>query len=235
MDSPVTSCAGAAESGIARWEASPDLIARGDFEVSRPMSTPSTGLSPMDPPHLGEVLTDSAETSSHSSCGEKRLTSTSKKRDRRRTPEPFGSGRPARRRSSWSSATRRGASTTTSGWSGTARWRAGRSPRASRWSRGSSTWPSTSRITRSSTADFEGEIPAGEYGAGTVEIWDRGTYELVEEKKNGGLTVRLHGERLEGPGRSFPPGSRASRRTGCSSASATKTAPLPARGASTRR
>jgi bifunctional non-homologous end joining protein LigD len=47
-------------------------------------------------------------------------------------------------------------------------------------------------------ATFEGEIPAGQYGAGTVEIWDNGTYELVEEKKNGGLTVRLHGNRLEG-------------------------------------
>ncbi len=47
-------------------------------------------------------------------------------------------------------------------------------------------------------ADFEGTIPAGEYGAGTVEIWDRGTYELLEEKKNGGLTVRLYGERLDG-------------------------------------
>jgi bifunctional non-homologous end joining protein LigD len=47
-------------------------------------------------------------------------------------------------------------------------------------------------------ADFEGEIPQGQYGAGTVEIWDRGTYELVEEKKDGGLTVRLHGGRLEG-------------------------------------
>jgi bifunctional non-homologous end joining protein LigD len=47
-------------------------------------------------------------------------------------------------------------------------------------------------------ASFEGEIPKGEYGAGTVEIWDRGTYELVEEKPDGGLTVRLHGERLEG-------------------------------------
>jgi bifunctional non-homologous end joining protein LigD len=45
---------------------------------------------------------------------------------------------------------------------------------------------------------FEGTIPAGEYGAGTVEIWDRGWYELLEEKKNGGLTVRLHGERLDG-------------------------------------
>jgi bifunctional non-homologous end joining protein LigD len=47
-------------------------------------------------------------------------------------------------------------------------------------------------------ADFEGEIPKGNYGAGTVEIWDRGTYELLEEKKDGGLTVLLHGERLQG-------------------------------------
>jgi bifunctional non-homologous end joining protein LigD len=47
-------------------------------------------------------------------------------------------------------------------------------------------------------ATFAGEIPKGQYGAGTVEIWDDGTYELVEEKKNGGLTVRLHGKRLEG-------------------------------------
>ncbi|MBV8065575.1 MAG: non-homologous end-joining DNA ligase, partial [Actinobacteria bacterium] len=45
---------------------------------------------------------------------------------------------------------------------------------------------------------FQGEIPKGQYGAGTVEIWDRGTYDLVEEKKDGGLTVRLHGERLQG-------------------------------------
>jgi bifunctional non-homologous end joining protein LigD len=47
-------------------------------------------------------------------------------------------------------------------------------------------------------ASFEGEIPAGQYGAGTVEIWDRGTYELLERKPDGGLTVRLHGERLNG-------------------------------------
>jgi bifunctional non-homologous end joining protein LigD len=47
-------------------------------------------------------------------------------------------------------------------------------------------------------AKFEGEIPKGEYGAGLVEIWDRGTYELVDEKRDGGLTVRLHGERLDG-------------------------------------
>jgi bifunctional non-homologous end joining protein LigD len=47
-------------------------------------------------------------------------------------------------------------------------------------------------------ATFEGEIPQGQYGAGTVEIWDAGTYELVEEKKDGGLTVRLDGGRLQG-------------------------------------
>ncbi|HKB92852.1 MAG TPA: DNA ligase D, partial [Gaiellaceae bacterium] len=47
-------------------------------------------------------------------------------------------------------------------------------------------------------ASFEGEIPKGQYGAGTVEIWDSGTYELLEEKRDGGLTVRLHGARLEG-------------------------------------
>src|SRR5690348_14891445 len=47
-------------------------------------------------------------------------------------------------------------------------------------------------------ATFEGEIPKGNYGAGTVEIWDKGTYELVEEKKNGGLTVRLRGKKLDG-------------------------------------
>ena len=49
-----------------------------------------------------------------------------------------------------------------------------------------------------SYASFEGEIPKGEYGAGTVEIWDRGKYELLEEKRDGGLTFRLRGERLQG-------------------------------------
>ena len=47
-------------------------------------------------------------------------------------------------------------------------------------------------------ATFEGEIPKGQYGAGTVEVWDSGTYELVEEKGDGGLTVRLHGKKLDG-------------------------------------
>ncbi|MGL6280267.1 MAG: DNA polymerase ligase N-terminal domain-containing protein, partial [Gaiella sp.] len=47
-------------------------------------------------------------------------------------------------------------------------------------------------------ATFAGVIPAGQYGAGTVELWDRGTYEVVERKPDGGLTFRLQGERLHG-------------------------------------
>jgi bifunctional non-homologous end joining protein LigD len=47
-------------------------------------------------------------------------------------------------------------------------------------------------------ARFEGEIPKGEYGAGKVEIWDEGTYEVLEEKSDGGLTFRLDGRRLRG-------------------------------------
>ncbi len=45
-------------------------------------------------------------------------------------------------------------------------------------------------------ADFEGEIPKGEYGAGTMTIWDRGTYECLkwEPRK---VEVALHGERLD--------------------------------------
>jgi bifunctional non-homologous end joining protein LigD len=47
-------------------------------------------------------------------------------------------------------------------------------------------------------ATFHGEIPSGNYGAGSVEVWDHGTWELLEEKANGQLTFALHGERLRG-------------------------------------
>ena len=59
---------------------------------------------------------------------------------------------------------------------------------------------------------FEGIIPKGEYGGGTVIVWDQGTYEpiekikgkkaqekhLLEQLKSGSLKIKLHGEKLEG-------------------------------------
>ena len=46
-------------------------------------------------------------------------------------------------------------------------------------------------------ADFSGDIPGGEYGAGHVEIWDHGTYE-TEKWREKEIIVRLHGERIQG-------------------------------------
>jgi bifunctional non-homologous end joining protein LigD len=58
-------------------------------------------------------------------------------------------------------------------------------------------------------AKFSGEIPQGEYGAGKVKIWDKGTYEnllaakprpetVSEAIKHGHVEVRLDGKRLKG-------------------------------------
>jgi bifunctional non-homologous end joining protein LigD len=45
--------------------------------------------------------------------------------------------------------------------------------------------------------EFQGEIPAGQYGAGTMKIWDRGTYE--EHKfRDDEVMVTFHGERVRG-------------------------------------
>ncbi|MBI4524289.1 MAG: hypothetical protein HY695_10820 [Deltaproteobacteria bacterium] len=51
---------------------------------------------------------------------------------------------------------------------------------------------------------FEGVIPEGEYGAGTVMIWDRGTWEPEVEDvglalRKGDLKFRLYGKKLQGP------------------------------------
>ena len=61
--------------------------------------------------------------------------------------------------------------------------------------------------------DFEGIIPAGNYGGGTVMVWDTGTYEpleetagtktamnklLLKELKSGSLKFRLNGKKLKG-------------------------------------
>jgi DNA ligase D-like protein (predicted 3'-phosphoesterase) len=58
-------------------------------------------------------------------------------------------------------------------------------------------------------ADFEGEIPAGKYGAGKMIIWDRGTYENIttqngkpisieEAFENGEISIFLQAEKLKG-------------------------------------
>ncbi|MEU7057939.1 DNA polymerase ligase N-terminal domain-containing protein [Streptomyces sp. NPDC046197] len=58
--------------------------------------------------------------------------------------------------------------------------------------------------------DFEGVIPEGEYGGGTVIVWDHGTYEplshdrrgrpvdFAESLERGHATFRLHGSKLHG-------------------------------------
>jgi len=51
--------------------------------------------------------------------------------------------------------------------------------------------------------DFEGVIPEGEYGGGTVMIWDRGTWEpespdVDRALAKGDLKMRLHGRKLKG-------------------------------------
>lgn len=45
--------------------------------------------------------------------------------------------------------------------------------------------------------DFAGEIPQGEYGAGTVEIWDRGKFKLARGEPDQ-LEFNLEGEKLTG-------------------------------------
>jgi bifunctional non-homologous end joining protein LigD len=45
--------------------------------------------------------------------------------------------------------------------------------------------------------DFHGEIPEGEYGAGTMKIWDRGTYEL-HKWRDDEVMVTFAGERVQG-------------------------------------
>jgi bifunctional non-homologous end joining protein LigD len=53
-----------------------------------------------------------------------------------------------------------------------------------------------------SYASFEGVIPPGQYGAGTVIVWDRGTWEPLGDPRagyrSGKLKFELHGEKLRG-------------------------------------
>ena len=59
-------------------------------------------------------------------------------------------------------------------------------------------------------ADFEGVIPEGEYGGGTVMVWDTGTYETIPDEEGeeplsptesfnrGQMKIRLHGRKMKG-------------------------------------
>lgn len=81
--------------------------------------------------------------------------------------------------------------------------------------KGPSTDPSVKRLAIATEdhpldyADFEGVIPEGEYGGGTVLIWDRGTFRNITEKDDGlremsdaleagHLLVWLKGEKISG-------------------------------------
>jgi len=54
-------------------------------------------------------------------------------------------------------------------------------------------------------ATFQGNIPEGQYGAGTVEIWDKGSYQNIKTEKTmqqcldaGQIEVKLNGKKLKG-------------------------------------
>ena len=85
--------------------------------------------------------------------------------------------------------------------------------------KGTSTDPKTKRLAMMvedhpyDYRNFEGIIPAGEYGGGTVIVWDEGTYEALEAKeedvagqekyllnelKKGSVKMILHGKKLKG-------------------------------------
>jgi len=81
--------------------------------------------------------------------------------------------------------------------------------------KGPSTDPRVKRLARRTEdhpleyEDFEGTIPKGDYGGGTVLVWDRGTYEnrtahrgepvpAAEAVERGHLSFRLDGEKLRG-------------------------------------
>ena len=46
-------------------------------------------------------------------------------------------------------------------------------------------------------ANFQGTIPEGEYGAGTVEIWDKGTYKTEKWNEDKKVMI-INGDKLKG-------------------------------------
>ena len=81
---------------------------------------------------------------------------------------------------------------------------AGRCRRARRSTRADKRLAHAVEDHRHRVGDFEGVIPKGEYGAGPVIVWDRGTYENLREEPMedalaaGHASFRLEGEKLQG-------------------------------------
>ena len=46
-------------------------------------------------------------------------------------------------------------------------------------------------------ATFEGVTPKGNYGAGTIKIWDKGTFDTIE-KTDKGFVIKINGKKLKG-------------------------------------
>ncbi len=130
------------------------------------------------------------------------------KRDFAATPEPSGdevppapaaAGKPRslHARGSQSRSTTPGDCTGTSAWSATACWRRGRYPE------GIPPDPSVNHLAVRTEdhplmyLEFEGEIPKGSYGAGTMSVWDHGTYDTLKWESYE-VQVVLHGERVQG-------------------------------------
>jgi DNA ligase D-like protein (predicted 3'-phosphoesterase) len=140
------------------------------------------------------------------------LTEYQRKRDFRRTPEPKGS-RKRRRSGRPIFVIQQHAARTTH-----FDFRLEADGALKSWAvpKGPSTNPSDKRLAMPTEdhpleyADFEGVIPEGEYGAGPVIVWDRGTYEnmtvddagrevpVAEAIAEGELKFRLQGEKLSG-------------------------------------
>ena len=147
------------------------------------------------------------------------------KRDFKKTAEPSGDRAAARPAASATSSrgTPRPGSISISAWSSTACCCPGRC----RTARASN--PNDKRLAVRTEdhpldyGDFEGTIPKGEYGGGTVMLWDEGTWEPVGDPEEGlakgDLKFILHGERLKGKWvlvrMRRSPASARSTRTGC--------------------
>jgi DNA ligase D-like protein (predicted 3'-phosphoesterase) len=136
-----------------------------------------------------------------------------KKRDFRRTPEPKGVGKRRRRSKRPIFVIQRHAARTTH-----FDFRLEAEGTLKSWAvpKGPSTDPGDKRLAMPTEdhpleyAGFEGVIPKGQYGAGAVIVWDRGTYENLTDDDEGGevpvpealeaghLVVRLDGEKLAG-------------------------------------